>query len=66
MVVYTLNIMHINHINNRERTNELLEKQLNYNTTLNKLNMEQIKELKELLDIGAITQEEFDEKKKNY
>lgn len=58
--------MHINHINNRERTNELLEKQLNYNTTLNKLNMEQIKELKELLDIGAITQEEFDEKKKNY
>ena len=66
MVVYTLNIMHINHINNRERTNELLEKQLNYNTTLYKLNMEQIKELKELLDIGAITQEEFDEKKKNY
>lgn len=58
--------MHINHINNRERTNELLEKQLNYNTTLYKLNMEQIKELKELLDIGAITQEEFDEKKKNY
>ena len=64
MVVYTLNIMHINHINNRERTNELLEKQLNYNTTLNKSNMKRIKKLKELLDMGAITQEEYDAKKK--
>ncbi len=56
--------MHINHINNRERTNELLEKQLNYNTTLNKSNMKRIKKLKELLDMGAITQEEYDAKKK--
>ena len=27
-------------------------------------NLEQIKKLKELLDLGAITQEEFDEKRK--
>ena len=65
MVVYTLNIMHINHINNRERTNELLEKQLNYNTTLKKSNMERIKELKKLLDMGMIPQEEYDAKKKD-
>lgn len=65
MVVYTLNIMHINHINNRERTNELLEKKLNYNTTLNKSNMERIKELKKLLDMGMIPQEEYDAKKKD-
>ena len=47
-----------------EKTNELLEKQLNSNVVQNKSNIEQIKGLKELLDIGAITQEEFDEKKK--
>lgn len=57
--------MHINHINNRERTNELLEKQLNYNTTLKKSNMERIKELKKLLDMGMIPQEEYDAKKKD-
>lgn len=57
--------MHINHINNRERTNELLEKKLNYNTTLNKSNMERIKELKKLLDMGMIPQEEYDAKKKD-
>lgn len=47
-----------------ERTNDLLEKQLKDSSIPNKSNIEQIKELKELLDMNAITQEEFDKKKK--
>lgn len=46
----------------QEKTNILLEKQLNDNA--DKSNLAQIKELKELLDMGAITQEEYDKKKK--
>lgn len=46
----------------QEKTNILLEKQLNDNA--DKSNLAQIKELKELLDMGAISQEEYDKKKK--
>lgn len=55
--------------NELQKTNALLQKQF---TSNNKVasndtfanNISQIKELKELLDMGAISQEEFDEKKK--
>lgn len=46
----------------QEKTNILLKKHLNDNA--GKSNLSQIKELKELLDLGAITKEEFEEKKK--
>lgn len=49
-----------------EITNDILEKKLKQSISNDKStdNLKQIKELKELLDMGAITQEEFDEKKK--
>ena len=46
----------------QEKTNTLLEKQLNNN--VDKSNLAKIKELKALLDMDAITQEEYDKKKK--
>ena len=45
----------------QEKTNELLKQQLEQK---DKSNLEQLKELKELLDMNAITQEEYDNKKK--
>ena len=61
--VYKITKENENHFKTeQEKTNILLEKQLNDNASDSKLT--QIKELKELLDMGAITQEEFDEKKK--
>lgn len=44
-----------------EKTNDLLEIQVSKNS---KTNLDELKKLKELLDSGAITQEEFDKKKK--
>lgn len=46
-------------------TNKLISKKVqNKEETSDKSNLSQIKELKELLDMGAITQEEFETKKK--
>ena len=45
----------------QEKTNELLKQQLEQK---DKSNLEQLKELKELLDMDAITQDEYDKKKK--
>lgn len=45
----------------QEKTNELLKQQLEQK---DKSNLEQLKELKELLDMNAITKEEFEQKKK--
>lgn len=55
--------------NELQKTNALLQKQFASNNKVASNdtfanNISQIKELKELLDMGAITQEEFDEKKK--
>ncbi len=55
--------------NELQKTNALLQKQIANNKTASNNtfannNLSQIKELKELLDIGAISQEEFEEKKK--
>lgn len=47
-------------ITEQEKTNILLKNQLSNNSS----NLAQIKELKELLDMGAITQDEYDKKKK--
>ena len=46
----------------QEKTNELLKQQLEKENGSS--NLEELKKLKELLDMDAITQEEYDEKKK--
>lgn len=47
-----------------EKTNENINKLVDKDSSKPRSNLSEIKELKELLDMGAITQEEYDTKKK--